>query len=226
MQRRAPQARGDGGASSALRWALHPHAVLHPLDGCAPGNQTAHANPPPAPSTTRLAPPPIDAAPHLRRCPHRAKNARAQRQRSHEMLSDCAACALTTLQTIRALMIFHSPGFFGSIDGSLKIGMTHLSRTSLRLAVTFTTGGLAVYTTFARSPDVARALAPEKAEFAIVLEYLRGLLEWTKLVLFANATAVQYRPQFLLNGQRRHHLSRCRILSQSSATSMAFCGSN
>ncbi|KAL1714083.1 hypothetical protein EV715DRAFT_276838 [Schizophyllum commune] len=119
MQRRAPQARGDRSASSALRWALHHHVASAPCStletDARPEIRLRMPTPPGAPSPTTLALPPIDAAPHLRRCPHRAKDARAHCQRSPEMLSDCAACALPTL---RALMIFY---------GGLKIGVTQLT---------------------------------------------------------------------------------------------------
>ncbi|KAL1703190.1 hypothetical protein EV121DRAFT_281344 [Schizophyllum commune] len=182
MQRRAPQARGDGSASSALRWALHHHVASAPCStletDARPEIRLRKPTPPGAPSPTTLAPPPIDAAPHLRRCPHRAKDARAHCQRFPEVLSDCAACALPTL---RALMIFCFPGLYQY--GGLKIGVTQLT------------------------------FAPAKAEFAIAHRYLRGLLERTKVVLFVNVTVVQYCPRFLLNGQRRHHFSRCRNLS-------------
>ncbi|KAL1754355.1 hypothetical protein FB107DRAFT_291688 [Schizophyllum commune] len=173
MQRRAPQAQGDGGTSSALRWALHLHVAFTPCStletDVRPEIRLRVPTPPGAPSPTTLAPPPIDAAPHLRRCPHRAKDARGRCQRSPVMFKDCAACALSTLQTIRALMIFYSPEL-----------MPHLCRTSVRLAASLTTRGLA-------------------------------------LVLFQS--------RFLLNAQRRQHLSRCRNLSQSSASSMGSCGS-
>ncbi|KAL1660587.1 hypothetical protein GGF50DRAFT_130158 [Schizophyllum commune] len=180
MQRRAPQARGDGGASSALRWALHLHVASTPCStletDAPPGIRLRIRTPPGAPSPTTLASPPIDAAPHLQRCPHRAKDARGRCQRSPVMFNDCAACALSTLQTIRALMIFYSPEL-----------MPHLCRTSVRLAASLTT----------------RGLAPEKAEFAISHRYLRGLLEQTKLALLVNVTVVQ----------RRRHLSHWRNLS-------------
>ena len=116
MQRRAPQARGDGSASSALRWALHHHVAPAPCStletDARPEIRLRRPTPPGAPSPTTLAPPPIDAAPHLQRCPHRAKDARGRCQRSPVMFNDCAACALSTLQTIRALMIFYSPELY------------------------------------------------------------------------------------------------------------------
>ncbi|KAL1690250.1 hypothetical protein GGG16DRAFT_125854 [Schizophyllum commune] len=171
MQRRAPQARGDGGASSALRWALHLHVASTPCStletDAPPGIRLRIRTPPGAPSPTTLAPPPIDAAPHLQRCPPPSRQGRS---RSLPKVS----CNVQRLRRLRSLHPSNHPGAHDllftrtvSIDDGLKIRMPHLCRTSL----------------------------------------------------------VLFQSRFLLNAQRRQHLSRCRNLSQSSAASMGSCGS-
>ena len=130
MQRRAPQARGDGSASSALRWALHHYVASAPCStletDARPEIRLRMPTPPGAPSPTTLAPPPIDAAPHLRPTFDAAPIAPRTLELTAKGLPKCSATA--------PLALSHPPGAHDvlfsrivSIDGGLKIGVTQLS---------------------------------------------------------------------------------------------------